>query len=318
MWKQFVNDYLSYTYKERTGIVVLLALIGICIFAPLLYPWFITKKRYDHRGFRTEIAQLQLAEADSFNKYPVRTDGDESTGYVPAAERDHHAVAPAEVFYFDPNTATPGDWKRLGIKDKTVETIQKYLSKGGHFYKPEDIGKIWGLHADDIKRLSPYVSIPQKANYVKKESGASEIKRAVYRTETFKLLDINSADTAGFTALPGIGSKLAQRIINFRSKLGGFYSVEQVGETFGLPDSTFQKIKPALKLAGTTVKKIDINTALLDDLKTHPYIRYALANAIIQYRARHGNFSSVAEVKKIMLVTDNVFNKIEPYLTVSP
>jgi DNA uptake protein ComE-like DNA-binding protein len=51
-----------------------------------------------------------------------------------------------------------------------------------------------------------------------------------------------------------------------------------------LPDSTFQKIKPYLKLTEPNVKKININTATVDELKTHPYIRYQLARPIVAYR----------------------------------
>ncbi|CAN5518310.1 hypothetical protein BH10BAC3_BH10BAC3_18350 [soil metagenome] len=130
-----------------------------------------------------------------------------------------------------------------------------------------------------------------------------------------KSIDINQADTTVFIALPGIGSKLATRIVNYREKLHGFYSVEQVGEVFGLADSTFQKIKHWLVINDTVISKININTANSDDLKT-PYISYNLANAIYQYRLQHGSFSSLADLKKIMLVSDAVFNKIVPYLTI--
>jgi DNA uptake protein ComE-like DNA-binding protein len=50
-------------------------------------------------------------------------------------------------------------------------------------------------------------------------------------------------------------------------------------------------------------------------MKSHPYLRYNLANAIVQYRTQHGNFFSVADIKKIMLVTEEIFNKAAPYLT---
>ena len=116
--------------------------------------------------------------------------------------------------------------------------------------------------------------------------------------------------------MPGIGSKLSQRIIAFRDKLGGFYSVNQVGETYLLPDSTFQKIKSRLFISDTAVKQININLASVDEMKVHPYLRYNLANAIFQYRQQHGNFNSVEGIKKIMLVTGDVFNKIAPYLSV--
>jgi len=117
--------------------------------------------------------------------------------------------------------------------------------------------------------------------------------------------------------LPGIGNKLANRIVTFREKLGGFYKIDQVGETFALPDSTFQKIKPRLILTNNSVKQININTATIDELKTHPYIRYQIGNAIIQYRTQHGSFSSIEDIKKIVLVTDEIFNKAAPYLKVN-
>ena len=128
-------------------------------------------------------------------------------------------------------------------------------------------------------------------------------------------VDINTADTSALIALPGIGNKLAARIVNFRNKLGGFYSVEQVGETFGLPDSTFQKIKPYLKIADAAVKKIDINIASADELKIHPYIKWQIANAIVAYRKEHGVFSKIEEIKKIMIITEDDYKKISPYVT---
>ena len=140
---------------------------------------------------------------------------------------------------------------------------------------------------------------------------------STYTKSAVQNVEINNSDTTAFIALPGIGSKLAQRIITFRDRLGGFYSIEQIKETYGLPDSTFQKIKPKLLLGNPAVKKININTASLDEMKTHPYLRYALANAIVQYRTEHGNFSAVGDIKKIMAITDDIFNKVSPYLSLN-
>jgi competence ComEA-like helix-hairpin-helix protein len=62
------------------------------------------------------------------------------------------------------------------------------------------------------------------------------------------------------------------------------------------------------------LKRINLNTASLDELKAHPYIRYTLANAIVQFRAAHGKFSAVSDIRKILVVTDEVYNKLEAYL----
>ena len=90
---------------------------------------------------------------------------------------------------------------------------------------------------------------PSKSNddYVSPKS-KDEIQPAKTYVARYSIIDVNTADTSAFISLPGIGSKLAARIVTFREKLGGFYSVEQIGETYGLPDSTFQKIKQWLKL----------------------------------------------------------------------
>ena len=128
-------------------------------------------------------------------------------------------------------------------------------------------------------------------------------------------IDINKADTTVFIALPGIGSKLAARIIDYRTRLGGFRSINQVAETFGLQDSTFQKIKKYLVISDANVTKINLNTATAEQLKM-PYISYNLANVILNYRAQHGPFKSIEDLKKIMLVDEVLFEKLAPYLTI--
>lgn len=234
---------------------------------------------------------------------------------------NENSIVKGELFYFDPNTISISDWKRLGLKDKTIQTIHNYLGKGGQFYKPEDLQRIYGLHQDEYERLLPYVKIESKTSVVNEQFTSSKTTREKQSSKTYTAryttIDINIADTSAFISLPGVGSKLAARIVNFRDNLGGFYSIEQVGETYGIPDSTFQKIKQWLKLDNPSVKKININTATVDELKAHPYIKYSLANPIVAFRDEHGAFSKIDDVKKVMAVTDEIYRKIAPYLTIS-
>ena len=69
-------------------------------------------------------------------------------------------------------------------------------------------------------------------------------------------------------------------------------------------------------VSNSSIKRININTASVDEMKAHPYIKYNMANAIFQYRQQHGNYHSVEEIKKIMTVTDEFYNKVSPYLTI--
>ena len=317
MWKQFLSGYLNFSKKERTGNIVLLVIILLLCAAPFLYPLFIKQKQYDHAAFEKEIAALKTKQADSIHTYTAaKYDDDNNKPYYQPDERgyDGNKIITGPAFYFDPNTLDKEGWQQLGIRDKTINTIQNYLSKGGKFKKPEDIRKIWGMSPKDVERLLPYVKIEtNEPTFTKPEK---TFEKPVYEKPKYtpSIVDINTADTTAFIALPGIGSKLSQRIITFRDKLGGFYKIEQVGETFGLPDSTYQKIKPRLILSNTTVKQININTATVDEMKTHPYIRYQIANAIVQYRTQHGSFSSVNDINKIALMTPDIFNKLSPYL----
>lgn len=317
MWKQIVKDYLQFTRKDRVGIFVLVALIFIVVLLPYLLPSRKLRTPDQHELDKIKTLAAQLNSKDSqLNRYPRE---EYSTMHANAASKPFSIHY--ELFFFDPNTLDEAGWKKLGIRDKTIGTIMKYLSKGGKFRQPEDLGKIYGLFTNDFERLLPYVRIGNRAmeekryEVVKSDSGSG---RKQYYTEKRSVgpsaIDINSADTSALIALPGIGSKLALRIISFREKLGGFYSVEQIGETYGLPDSTFSKIKPVLQCNKVSVQKININTADANTLKQHPYIRWNIANAIIQYRTQHDHFKSVEELQQLAVVTPEIFQKIKPYL----
>jgi competence ComEA-like helix-hairpin-helix protein len=313
--KKHAPEYLSFTRKERVGIiaVVLLLMIYPCI--PFIYAMFYEEKPVDHKTFEKEIAQLNAKEQDSSRDF---TPGNYAEDDHQHSNKNYYSnAAKGELFYFDPNTLSVDDWIRLGVREKTANTIRNYISKGGRFYKPEDIAKIWGLHTDEVKRLLPYVRIEAKSEADYNRYPSSEKDKTYEKPKyTIKPVDVNYSDTAAFIALPGIGSKLAARIIAFREKLGGFYKIEQVAETYGLPDSTFQKIKSRLVIGNSNIKKLNINTATLEELKAHPYLRYNIANAIVQYRMQHGNFSDVNDIKKIMVVTDEIYGKVATYLSV--
>ena len=125
-------------------------------------------------------------------------------------------------------------------------------------------------------------------------------------------IDINTATPEQWQALKGIGPAFSRRICGFRDKLGGFAYVDQVGETYGLPDSTFQRILPRLRVE-QPVKRLPINQLDAAGLKAHPYLSWKYANAIIAYRGQHGAFSSAEEVARIRSIPAEVLKKMESY-----
>lgn len=174
----------------------------------------------------------------------------------------------------------------------------------------EEMSSVTSAAAPDT---GEYKESPAKYPFVrtgqKKNSSFSSLKR---RIEPF---EINVADTTQFIALPGIGSKLAARIVTFREKLGGFYEVNQIREVYGLQDSVFKKILPLLKCDPAKIRKISINDADRDQLKMHPYIRWNIAEAVVSYREQHGRFSSPDDLSKLENVETAALEKMMPYIS---
>ncbi len=215
------------------------------------------------------------------------------------------------LFVFNPNTADEGTWLKLGVKESVVNTIMKYRGKGGLFRKPEDLRRIFGLSPSLCEKLIPFVSISEhQLSFSKPDSSFRKSRKAVIA------ININQATLEDWKTLEGIGPGYAQRIINFREKLGGFYSLEQVAETYGLPDTVFQKIKPRLVFSNGPYRTINLNEVTSDELKKHPYIDVRTANNIVSYRSQHGAFESVTELKKIVSLPSDIYEKIHLYLNV--
>jgi competence protein ComEA len=158
--------------------------------------------------------------------------------------------------------------------------------------------------------LYPYINLPEtKTNYDKPFENKSN-----YQPKTYALIDINTADTATLNRLPGIGNVLSARIVAFRDKLGGFYSLEQLSEVYGLKPEVLEKIKLKLKPEISIQKYVFVNTASALELSQHPYIKKKLADIIVNYRTQHGNFRTIEDLRNIKVIDEVNFNKIKNYL----
>src|SRR5215831_2320933 len=232
-WK----EYFIFTKKERVGIITLIFIIGACIVLPFFCPSPTSSDQ-----LQKQLSLLQKHQTDQTRSENENIDGEEKK--VTTKTR-----LETTLFEFDPNKLPVKDWLRLGVNEKVVHTIQHYLEKGGHFRRPEDLGKIYGMQEQVVKRLMPYVRInseplpAKKWSEKKREDSPFKPTWRTFSGPANTPIEINSADSAAWVALPGIGPWFAHRIINFRDRLGGFVSVGQVAETYGLSDSTFQLIK---------------------------------------------------------------------------
>ena len=345
--RQLIKEYFSFTKKERIAIIGLVVLV----LAAYLLPYFIkppgrapsAEEVEEFRKLESQFAQAKQNDKGYQNERNKSGDNDDGFAGVTDKDISDDAVHPPErLFYFDPNTVSPEGWKQLGLRSKTIGTILKYLSKGGRFYKAVDLKKIYGLRPQEYARLERYIRInqpgPEARNF---STRRPEIRNGDLHSDepnfhaagnvtasnrhlsaragplTKHPIDINLADTSAWISLPGIGSKLAARIVAFRQKLGGFYAIDQVREIYGLPDSTFQKILPMLSKTNHPIKKINLNHADIETLKQHPYIKWNIASAIVRYREQHGEFRSLEALLQIAIITPEVYRKVLPYVTIT-
>jgi competence protein ComEA len=63
-------------------------------------------------------------------------------------------------------------------------------------------------------------------------------------TERPAPLNLNAATEAQLEALPGVGSAVAGRIVEYRKKNGAFKKVEELMNVKGIGEKSFLKLKP--------------------------------------------------------------------------
>lgn len=312
--RYWVRDYFTFTRWQRRALMILMLLLLLAAAAPYaVQRWW--------REPSTPAEPVVLQQVEELMAWEQRDSSGEDHDHFRTSWREpkRDEVGPPPVYtLFDPNTAPPEQWLRFGLTQKTVQTIMNYRASGGRFRQPQDLLKIYGLPRQKAMELIPYVAVSAAAtpaSLPRRDSfPAVAATRPPVRTPV--LIDINLADTSQWIALPGVGSKLAGRIVQFRDKLGGFYNVSQVAETYGLPDSTFQKIQSRLRVNPTQIRRININTVTADELKAHPYFRWNVATAVVNYRRQHGPFSSAEDLLQIAILDEAWLKKVQPYLVI--
>ncbi len=223
--------------------------------------------------------------------------------YLIFASETKNSSADPELFVFDPNTATDNDFRRLGLSDKLIRTIRKYQDKGGSFRSKADFFKIYGLSESQKQRLNDFVVIDV----------AAEPKTAENNMKDEVLIELNAADSIQLKLLPGIGDKLSKRIVRYRDLLGGFYSVSQLKEVYGLTDETLKLISGKVVVDDKKIRKLDLNFADMNELSIHPYLKKNLAGKIIKFRAKNGSIRDLSVLRDSMILNMDEYTRLKPY-----
>ena len=314
--KAQLRELFSFTDSERNGTIVLLLLITMAAVIISLQGKFISLPKENFVEFDQFISSVQLKKNSDSVTIGKRYAKD---GYLNmpnvSEEAGVHSVYHAkELFDFNPNGLSVDDWVRLGLSPSQARTIKNYESKGGRFFDKADVKKMFVISAERFAELEPYIVLPVQEQISIRKTHPSAIPSS-HRSSS-EIVELNTADTADLIAVNGIGPILSTRIIAYRELLGGFHSVNQLTEVFGIDAEKFTVIKSFVKVDSSYIRKININTDQYFNFIKLPYISKSVANAILNFRKLHGPFKSVLGIKGCLLVTPELYLKISPYLSI--
>jgi competence protein ComEA len=275
-FKPFLK-WFGYTRRERRSSFILL----LILFLTVLIRYLVPSKEVLIEDFSASLVERNPGSSVNIDR--------------PAGS--------VKLFTFDPNRASSSALISLGFSDKQTGTIVNYRQKGGRFRSPSDMFRIYGVDSALILRLIPYIIIERDT--------AFGLER---KNVQFKKTELNRSDSTELDKLPGIGPVLASRIIKYRKLLGGYVSVIQLKEVYGLTDSTYRLIAGRVTADSLAITFININTAGFKELIRHPYFERYDVQAILKYRELKGKITGIAELLDNKIISREKAQRVRPYL----
>lgn len=301
---RWLRELFNFSGKERTGIIVLLLIIFILLLISWLIPRFFPADQNDFSKWHAEVN-------DYLTKKEVLT---------PVAITLHPVT-------FNPNEVDSARLANIGLPLKVINNWLKYLEKGGYFKDKEGVKKIFGMTSEIFDQLDNFIVIPAKSiSSAKTVNGASATKptngfnRDTIFKHTYlkkdkqivKVQELNSTDSLHLLEIPGIGPVFASRIIRYRNLLGGYYSVSQLKEVYGMREETFNAVESFFIVDPAKLNPFNINFSTVQEMGRHPYFGFKTARKVVKLRDKTGKISSISDLSSV--ITADSLNKLIPYL----
>lgn len=236
-------------------------------------------------------------------------------------------VVAIRMHRFNPNVADSLELLSVGLPPRVARNILRYREAGGRFRRPSDLARIYGMEDTLFAQVEPYIDIPveKKAamhemvdvaslSAIKPDTARRSHSYAEYMQNKLKpgeFVELNSADTTELMRIPGIGPVYAQMIVNYRHQLGGFHNVAQLHELEVLPEN----IGDWVHVAKPASEVLRINHMTLTQLRSHPYLTFYQARAIVEFRKREGDIRSVQQLMFLEGFSKADVERLRPYLS---
>ena len=284
-----LKSYFQFTKSQRSGIILLVLL---CITFQLAY-FFIdfktvtynSKEKQEWLTFQTEIDSLKQIKRD----------------YIP------------KIYPFNPNFITDFKGYKLGMSVAEIDRLLNFRKTNKYVNSAQDFQNVTKVSDSLLNMMSPYFKFPDWVNN-KKEYKSNYVPFEKKKVKII-ILDINLATKEDLIKVYGIGPAISDRILKLKELLGGFVSMEQMNDVWGLSPEVIENLNKNFKVAVLPkVRKVDINNASIKELMLFPYFKYALAKAIVTYRSMNGDFKENADLTKINGFPNDKINIIGLYL----
>ncbi|MES2812004.1 MAG: helix-hairpin-helix domain-containing protein [Bacteroidota bacterium] len=273
------KEYFNFNKEQRIGLLVLVGLIVIVQLVYLLIDFTpkqnISKSEQQWLSMQTEIDSLKNTTEES--------------GY--------------KIYPFNPNFITDFKGYKLGMSVAEIDRLLAFRKTGKFANSAEEFQQVTKISDSLLAKISPYFKFP---DWVKNKSNSytayskSNYKSFEKTTKKIIVQDINTATKEDLMNIFGIGDAISERIIKQREIFGGFISMEQMQDVWGLSPEVIYELNKNFKIGTVPViTKIDVNNASTKELMKLPYFRYALAREIVTYRSMNGGIKSAEDLIKI-------------------
>jgi len=305
--KQWFKSFLTLSKSVQRGILFSIILIIILIVINLLLPFFVTNTHVDFSEFKSEIEEFRKSQqniADSIRIEQLQNRGE--LDEILAKEK-------LKPFPFNPNMLPEEAWFELGLTEKQIKTIKNYEAKGGKFRKKEDLKKMYCISEAEYNILESFIRIPSEF----KSKPSPSKNKPIVKQFRYLTLEINAADSSALVNSLNIAPWIAKRVVNYRDILGGFSKAQQLKEVYGFDPTFYNKIEKYISIDTSLITKININTASFKEILRHPYISYDITKGIVNQRKNKGPYESTIRLIELGILSESLFIKLSPYLSVN-
>ena len=224
-----------------------------------------------------------------------------------------------KIFPFNPNYITDYKGAQLGMSLVEIDKLLAFRKTGKFINSKKEFQKVTTISDSLLNSISSYFKFPDWVVKRKQNMQLSTSRDTRLFTEKSKYIvtstDINLAVKEDLKTINGIGEKLSERIIKYRSKLQGFSTPNQLYEVWGLSAEVAVKVLLVFKLVKLpNIQKINVNTVSFKELLKNPYIDYELCKKIFNYKDEVAELQDISELKNIIGFPLELYDRIVLYL----